>query len=118
MANAFYTIGHSTHSIPDFVRMLTSAGVRQVVDVRTVPRSRTNSQFNRDVLPASLAEFEIAYEHIAQDEVRGDRSSGISREDEPEVADQREDPEPGRNANQHRVDRMAGNGDVRADEIS
>jgi uncharacterized protein (DUF488 family) len=65
MANAFYTIGHSTHSIPDFVRMLTSAGARQVVDVRTVPRSRTNPQFNRDVLPASLAECEIAYEHIA-----------------------------------------------------
>lgn len=36
-----------------------------VVDVRTVPRSRTNPQFNRDVLPQALSEFQIGYEHIA-----------------------------------------------------
>ena len=53
MANLFFTIGHSTHPIEDFVALLTAAEVRLVVDVRTVPRSRTNPQFNRETLPAS-----------------------------------------------------------------
>ena len=44
----FFTIGHSTHPIEEFVALLTAAEVRLVVDVRTVPRSRTNPQFNRD----------------------------------------------------------------------
>lgn len=44
--------------------MLTSAGVTFVIDVRTVPRSRTNPQFNNDVLPESLTSFQIGYEHI------------------------------------------------------
>ena len=65
MANPFFTIGHSTHPIEDFVALLTAAEVRLVVDVRTVPRSRTNPQFNRDALPASLAAHGIAYEHFA-----------------------------------------------------
>jgi uncharacterized protein (DUF488 family) len=43
--------------------MLTSHGVGLLVDVRTVPRSRTNPQFNRDVLPVSLREAGIRYEH-------------------------------------------------------
>ncbi|MCC6391048.1 MAG: DUF488 domain-containing protein [Bryobacterales bacterium] len=65
MKEAFYTIGHSTRSIDEFVRMLESVEVTFVVDVRTVPRSRTNPQYNRDVLPQSLASFQIGYEHIA-----------------------------------------------------
>jgi uncharacterized protein (DUF488 family) len=65
MAHPFYTIGHSTRSIAQFVDLLASATVRLVVDVRTVPRSRTNPQYNRDVLPATLAAFDIGYEHIA-----------------------------------------------------
>ncbi len=56
-ANPFFTIGHSTRSTEAFVALLQKAEVRLVVDVRTVPRSRTNPQFNRDVLPASLAEI-------------------------------------------------------------
>jgi uncharacterized protein (DUF488 family) len=63
--NPFYTIGHSTRSIPEFVDLLRSASVTIVVDVRTVPRSRTNPQYNRDSLPATLSEFQIGYEHIA-----------------------------------------------------
>ena len=55
MASPFFTIGHSTRPIEEFVGLLTAAEVRLVVDVRTVPRSRTNPQFNRDALPASLA---------------------------------------------------------------
>jgi len=65
MKTAFYTIGHSTRSIDEFVSMLKSVEVTFVVDVRTVPRSRTNPQYNRDVLPQSLASFQIGYEHIA-----------------------------------------------------
>lgn len=65
MSEAFYTIGHSTRSIGEFVSILKSVEVRFVVDVRTVPRSRTNPQYNRDALPQSLEPFEIGYEHIA-----------------------------------------------------
>lgn len=65
MAVPFFTIGHSTRSITEFVDLLKHAGARFVVDVRTVPRSRTNPQYNADVLPTSLAEFQIGYEHIA-----------------------------------------------------
>ncbi|HEY7300519.1 MAG TPA: DUF488 domain-containing protein [Xanthobacteraceae bacterium] len=65
MAHPFYTIGHSTRSIEEFVDLLSGATVGLVVDVRTVPRSRTNPQYNRDVLPATLAACGIGYEHIA-----------------------------------------------------
>ncbi|MBO0861035.1 MAG: DUF488 domain-containing protein [Chloracidobacterium sp.] len=65
MNNPFYTIGHSTRSIDDFVSMLKSVGVTLVVDVRTVPRSRTNPHYNKNALPQSLASFQIGYEHIA-----------------------------------------------------
>lgn len=65
MPHAFFTIGHSTRTIEEFVGLLKEAGVRLVVDVRTVPRSRTNPQYNRDVLPNTLGEFQIGYEHIA-----------------------------------------------------
>jgi uncharacterized protein (DUF488 family) len=60
----FYTIGHSTRSIDDFVELLRGAEIDLLVDVRTVPRSRRNAQYNRDVLPQSLAPFQIGYEHI------------------------------------------------------
>jgi uncharacterized protein (DUF488 family) len=65
MPVAFYTIGHSTRSIEEFVGLLRSVGVRLLVDVRTVPRSRRNPQFNRELLPATLADFQIGYEHFA-----------------------------------------------------
>jgi uncharacterized protein (DUF488 family) len=51
MALPFYTIGHSTRSIEDFEDLLKAADVRLVVDVRAVPRSRTNPQYNQDALP-------------------------------------------------------------------
>src|SRR6185503_18216202 len=65
MTYPFYTIGHSTRSIEEFVALLQACNVRLVVDVRTVPRSRTNPQYNRDALPDALAPFQIGYEHIA-----------------------------------------------------
>jgi uncharacterized protein (DUF488 family) len=63
MPSPFFTIGHSTRPLDEFVALLTASEVKLVVDVRTVPRSRTNPQFNRETLPACLAEQGIAYEH-------------------------------------------------------
>ena len=65
MAKEFFTIGHATRPIAEFTALLTEAQVRLVVDVRTVPRSRTNPQFNREALVVSLAAFDIDYRHIA-----------------------------------------------------
>jgi len=65
MAEPFYTVGHSTRSIEAFVALLEEAQVRLVVDVRSVPRSRANPQFNRDTLPAALAAHGVGYEHVA-----------------------------------------------------
>jgi uncharacterized protein (DUF488 family) len=65
MPNPFFTIGHSTRPAEEFAALLKDARVNLVVDVRTVPRSRTNPQFNRDILPASLASHGVAYEHFA-----------------------------------------------------
>jgi uncharacterized protein (DUF488 family) len=65
MANRFFTIGHSVRSIGEFVDLLTDAEIQLVVDVRTIPRSRTNPQYNSEHLPKTLSEFQIAYEHIA-----------------------------------------------------
>lgn len=56
-----FTIGHSTRSILDFVDLLRAGGVEMVVDIRTVPRSRTNPQYNFDVLSGELAPFQVAY---------------------------------------------------------
>jgi len=62
----FFTIGHSTRTIPEFVDLLRVAGVEMVADIRTVPRSRTNPQYNKDVLGENLAPYQIGYEHIAE----------------------------------------------------
>ncbi|MBV8440343.1 MAG: DUF488 domain-containing protein [Hyphomicrobiales bacterium] len=64
MPNPFFTIGHSTRPIEAFVALLKDADVRLLVDVRTIPRSRMNPQFNRDALPASLAAHGIGYQHL------------------------------------------------------
>ncbi len=65
MAQPFFTIGHSTRPIREFLDLLRGAGVGLLVDVRTVPRSRTNPQYNLDALPAALSNEGIGYEHIA-----------------------------------------------------
>jgi uncharacterized protein (DUF488 family) len=65
MAEPFFTIGHSTRSLDELVSLLAPNDVRLLVDVRTVPRSRTNPQYNTDTLPAALSPRGIAYEHIA-----------------------------------------------------
>ena len=66
MPHPFFTIGHSTRTIPEFASLLQSAQVGLVADVRTIPRSRANPQFNRETLPESLAIYQIAYAHMAE----------------------------------------------------
>jgi uncharacterized protein (DUF488 family) len=65
MAYPFFTIGHSTRPVSEFVDLLKAAQIDLVADVRSVPRSRTNPQYNFDALPETLTQFAIAYEHIA-----------------------------------------------------
>ena len=75
-----FTIGHSTKSIPEFVDLLRHGQVGTVVDVRTVPRSRHNPQYNEDVLGAELAPYQIGYRRIAGlGGLRG-RSAGVPPE--------------------------------------
>lgn len=59
-----YTIGHSTHPIEEFIGILQTYAIRQLVDVRSIPRSRTNPQFNKDVIGQSLADVNILYHHL------------------------------------------------------
>lgn len=56
-----YTVGHSTRSIEEFVEILRLGSVQRVVDVRSIPRSRTNPQYNFDVLPDTLSRWQIGY---------------------------------------------------------
>ena len=60
------TIGHSTRSIGEFIQMLDACGVKRLVDVRTIPRSRHNPQFNRDALPETLLRAGIGYTHMEE----------------------------------------------------
>jgi uncharacterized protein (DUF488 family) len=61
----FFTIGHSTRSVDEVVELLRTAGAEMIVDVRKMPRSRANPQFDCDTLPDALAERQIGYSHIA-----------------------------------------------------
>ncbi|MCC6532317.1 MAG: DUF488 domain-containing protein [Burkholderiales bacterium] len=60
-----FTIGHSTRSLDELIALLQAHAVRRLIDVRTVPRSRHNPQFNRDTLPAALKASGIDYVHMA-----------------------------------------------------
>jgi uncharacterized protein (DUF488 family) len=61
-----FTIGHSTRPIDEFVELLQTYGVKQLVDVRTIPRSRRNPQFNTEVLRESLKQRRIRYRHLGK----------------------------------------------------
>ena len=61
-----YTIGHSTRSLEEFVDILRDGGVGCVVDVRSIPRSRTNPQYNLDTFPEALAGWQIRHRFIAE----------------------------------------------------
>jgi uncharacterized protein (DUF488 family) len=59
------TIGHSTRPLEEFIALLKAHAVTLVIDVRTIPRSRHNPQFNQDSLPESLKKAGIGYIHMA-----------------------------------------------------
>ena len=61
---AIFTIGHSTRPIEEFIELLRMNGVEQLIDIRTIPKSRHNPQFNNDALEASLRASRIHYVHM------------------------------------------------------
>ena len=58
------TVGHSTRTLAEFIRLLQAHEVSRVVDVRTVPRSRHNPQFNKASLPGALKKAGLGYVHM------------------------------------------------------
>jgi uncharacterized protein (DUF488 family) len=75
-----FTVGHSTRSLDELVGVLRAWGIETLVDVRTVPRSRTNPQFNADTLPEALRDVGIAYVHMAGlGGLRGRKKGAASR---------------------------------------
>jgi uncharacterized protein (DUF488 family) len=61
---AIFTIGHSTRATDEFLALLVAHNIEQLVDVRTIPRSRHNPQFNQKELRASLSRIHVHYEHL------------------------------------------------------
>ena len=64
MSETIYTIGHSTHPIEAFIKILRAFEVGLVADVRTIPKSRHNPQFNQDNLKEELLKQKIEYIHL------------------------------------------------------
>lgn len=60
-----WTLGHSTRPIDEFIALLRAHQIRLLVDVRTVPRSRHNPQFNTDTLAQSLRDAGLRYRHLS-----------------------------------------------------
>ncbi len=63
-AHMVFTVGHSTHELSEFILLLQTHGVTGIADVRTMPRSRRNPQFNKETLPAALKAAGIGYAHL------------------------------------------------------
>jgi uncharacterized protein (DUF488 family) len=59
-----FTVGHSTRSLEELVRILRAHGIERLVDVRTIPRSRHNPQFNRETLSKALHNRRLSYRHM------------------------------------------------------
>jgi hypothetical protein len=74
-----YTIGHSTRSAREFIDVLRASSVTCVVDIRRIPRSRTNPQFNLDVLPETLRAAGLDYVHLSA--LGGLRATGTGVEE-------------------------------------
>lgn len=65
MAKPFFTIGHSTRPMDEFVDLLRHANVDLVIDVRSIPRSRTNPHYNYEAISEALSAYQIGYAYIA-----------------------------------------------------
>ena len=76
MPHTLYTIGHSTRTTAELVEMLKQNGVATLVDVRTIPKSRTNPQFNKDTL-----EDELPSQHGLQYVWMGKELGGLRKRD-------------------------------------
>jgi uncharacterized protein (DUF488 family) len=66
MERPIYTIGHSTRSAAELIDLLQASSIDLLVDVRSIPRSRRNPQFNIETLPGTLQHLAIGYLHIAE----------------------------------------------------
>jgi len=64
--HTIYTVGHSTRTIEQLIELLRAHGIEELVDVRTVPRSRHNPQFGKEELAASLQHAGIVYTHLGK----------------------------------------------------
>ncbi|MEO8863255.1 MAG: DUF488 domain-containing protein [Candidatus Saccharimonadales bacterium] len=62
--NTIFTIGHSTRTIEEFIDLLQGHGIKQLVDIRSIPHSRFNPQFGQDKLKQSLEDSQIAYIYL------------------------------------------------------
>jgi uncharacterized protein (DUF488 family) len=61
-----YTIGHSTRTIEEFIGLLQANHIKQLIDIRTIPRSRYNPQYEQDNLATSLREAGIKYLYLKE----------------------------------------------------
>ena len=59
-----FTIGHSTRPLVEFLALLDAHGVKQIADIRSVPRSRRHPHFSIDALEASLSQAGVTYRHF------------------------------------------------------
>jgi uncharacterized protein (DUF488 family) len=59
-----FTVGHSTRSLDEFIQLLKTNGIRRLIDIRTIPRSRHNPQFSRETLSIVLRNRRICYRHM------------------------------------------------------
>ena len=66
MSARFWTIGHSTRSIEDFIAALEANAIKLLIDVRSLPGSKRNPQFNKEALGDSLGKAGIRYEHFPE----------------------------------------------------
>lgn len=64
--NGIYTIGHSTRTLADFIAILEALEITELVDIRTIAKSRHNPQFNDDHLRLMLHKHKIGYKHMAE----------------------------------------------------
>jgi uncharacterized protein (DUF488 family) len=61
-----YTVGHSTHTSAEFLELLLAHNIRQLADIRTMPRSRRHPQFTREALANFLGAHSITYRHFPE----------------------------------------------------
>lgn len=66
MKREIFAIGHSTHSIGEFIEFLKGHNITLLVDIRTIPKSRHNPQFNEENLRKSLRQHDIEYLHLKE----------------------------------------------------